>query len=310
MTPRLRISIVLVLAAVVAATAHTKLWGAPRDGVGYASELLTIVALSFVGAFALTAALMPLLRRRASLGASWRAAIPPTLVVASLVGLFGITRTELHFEAAGVTEGTESGFLGTRLRNNWRGTAVRYEPEPDAGADEALPESVGRAVLVRFTLLLLAVLALLLVARMRRSGRRGFSAGPGPSDPSMPVTHDDRLRREAHSAVIRSIDAMLADPDHRTAIIGAYARLLEELEAIDASRRSYEGPTEHLHRVLADLDAPPEALRTLVRLFEVARFSEHALTATHRNDAVAALRTVAASLETPASRRVAAEVGR
>jgi hypothetical protein len=135
-------------------------------------------------------------------------------------------------------------------------------------------------------------LALALVVRSRGRRRAHTVAAWDPED--------DRTRVAAHAAVIHSIDAMLAAPDNRTAIIGAYARLLEELEAIGASRRSYEGPTEHLHRVLSVLEVGPVPLRTLVRLFEVARFSEHSLNATHREEALGALREVARSLSADA----------
>jgi hypothetical protein len=297
--PSLVVAAVLVLAGGVAATSHTTLWGAPRDGVGYASELLTVVALSFAGTFVVAAGLLPLLRRRSSHEEPWRTALAPTLVVASLVGLLGIAQTDLHLEApvagaARTTDDSEWGMFGTRLRMDWRGPAVRNGGEEATPSEELLPPSRGRALLTRAALLLVAVLALVLVARMRLSGRRGWAPGKRPSDPSALDSRDDRIRVAAHAAVMRSIDAMLADPDHRTAIIGAYARLLEELEAIGASRRSYEGPAEHLQRVLAELEVEPGALRTLVRLFQVARFSEHRLTAAHRKEALAALRTAAA----------------
>jgi hypothetical protein len=96
-----------------------------------------------------------------------------------------------------------------------------------------------------------------------------------------------------------TIDTMLADPDPRTAIIGAYARLLEELEALGASRKAYEGPTEHLQRILTLLEVPSRPLQTLVRLFQVARFSEHTLTQNHRDEALTALREAASSLAVP-----------
>jgi hypothetical protein len=107
------------------------------------------------------------------------------------------------------------------------------------------------------------------------------------------------MRAAAHGAFVTTIDAMLTDPDARTAIIGAYARLLESLEAIGAHREAYEGPTEHLHRVLRMLEVGPRPLRTLVGLFEVARFSEHSLTALHREEALTALREAATVLATP-----------
>lgn len=295
------VTAVLTLAGVAAATAHTSVWVPPRDGVGYASELLAVVATSF-GATLVVAGAYTLWRRR-TVDVAWRTVLPPTVVVAVLISLVGISRTELHLEAPppGVERSDDgSGRLGTRLIMDWRGSAQRNggrEPRPEG----VIPASPGRVLLMRMMLVLAAVAALALAMRMRRSGRRAldlpeWDAGSG------------RARMAAHKAIVRSIDAMLADPDDRTAIIGAYARLLEELEAIGASRRDYEGPTEHLRRVLGTLEVGPAPLRTLVRLFEVARFSEHSLTTVHRHEALAALREAADSLAAHPGSWPAAEV--
>jgi hypothetical protein len=286
---------VVILVGVAAATSHTSVWAPARDGVGYVSELLTIVAVSFAATLAAAGAYLSWGRRPAQ--AAWRTVLPPTVIVAVLISLLGISRAELHLEAPvpGIDRNDESGGgrLGIRLRNDWRGPAVRNADEAP-GTEGGLPPGFGRELLMRVSLVLVAVLALVLVAGMRRGGRRG----PGLSGEW--DARAGRTRKAAHRAVVHSIDAMLADPDHRTAIIGAYARLLDELEAIGASRRTYEGPTEHLRRVLSMLDIGPGPLRALVELFEVARFSEHSLTGVHRDQAVAALRAVAESLSAPA----------
>jgi hypothetical protein len=283
---------VLTLAGVMAATTDTSVWSPPQEGVGYVSELLTIVALSFAATFAVAGALT--LLGRETRDAAWRRALPPTVVVAVLVSLFGISRTPLHLEAPALGAeqlDSEGGRLGVRLRMDWRGPAVRNAEEAP-GIEGALPASPGRVQFARILLLVAGLTALALVLRSRGRRRAHTVAAWDPDD--------DRTRVAAHAAVIHSIDAMLAAPDNRTAIIGAYARLLEELEAIGASRRSYEGPTEHLHRVLSVLEVGPVPLRTLVRLFEVARFSEHSLNATHREEALGALREVARSLSADA----------
>jgi hypothetical protein len=282
---------VVILTGVTAAMSHASVWAPPREGVGYVSELLTVVVSSFAATFATGGALLLWLGRTRE--AAWRSALPATIVVAVLVSLLGISRTELHLEAPApgverINE-SESGRLGTRLRMDWRGPAVRNGRDPVAPAEDALPASPGRALFVRVLLTLAGVSALVLAMRMRGAGRKArglrvWDAG------------DDRVRAAARAAIVHSIDAMLADSDDRTAIIGAYARLLEELEAIGASRRAYEGPTEHLRRVLGTLEVGPRPLRTLVRLFEVARFSEHSLSSVHRHEALAALREAADSL--------------
>lgn len=290
---------VVVLIGVTAATSHASVWAPPREGVAYVSDLLTIIAVSFAATLAAAAAFVSWVRRTSA--ATWRTVLPPTVVVAVLISLLGISRAELHLEAPvpGMDriEDSDGGRLGIRLRSDWRGPAVRNADEAPRTVS-ALPPSSGRVLLGRVLLMLACVLTLALVVRIRGSGRRGLGLSGG----GVP---DDRTRMAAHQAVVRSIDAMLADADDRTAIIGAYARLLEELEAIGASRRTYEGPTEHLHRVLSMLNVGSAPLRTLVQLFEVARFSEHSLTTVHRHRAVAALREVAESLSAPARRHPA-----
>lgn len=92
------------------------------------------------------------------------------------------------------------------------------------------------------------------------------------------------------------IDSMLADPDPKTAIIGAYARLLEGLAACDAARRDHEAPIEHLQRALSILPVGPRPLRQLTGLFEIARFSTHRLTESHRDQALDALHAASADL--------------
>lgn len=89
---------------------------------------------------------------------------------------------------------------------------------------------------------------------------------------------------------------MLSDPDPNTAVIGAYARLLEGLAASGARRQEYEAPVEHLRRALTRLHVRPGPVRHLVSLFEIARFSTERLTVKHRDEAIEALHQVASDL--------------
>ena len=99
-----------------------------------------------------------------------------------------------------------------------------------------------------------------------------------------------------HGALMGTIAAMLANPDPKTAIIGAYAQLQEELGGRDAARRPPEGPMEHLRRVLSTGSVRPAPLRRLVELFQLARFSTRPLRAAHRSEAIESLKAVAADL--------------
>jgi hypothetical protein len=111
-------------------------------------------------------------------------------------------------------------------------------------------------------------------------------------EPLAPLGAPDEVvdRSEVTRTITRSIDAMVADPDPRTAIIGAYAGLLRGLSEAGLPRRPQEAPDEHLGRCLTALDVAPDPLRQLTALFAEARFSPHPLDEHHRQDAIAALR--------------------
>jgi hypothetical protein len=120
-------------------------------------------------------------------------------------------------------------------------------------------------------------------------------AVPGPeavvdaaASPPCPGSVEDGL-----AEVLRS---MLADPDPRTAVIGAYARLLVALESAGVARRPEEGPHEHLWRVLGPLGVRRTPVHRLAELFVRARFSPHPITDVHREAAIACLADALADL--------------
>lgn len=97
--------------------------------------------------------------------------------------------------------------------------------------------------------------------------------------------------------VLRS---MLADPDPRTAVIGAYARLLVALDEVGFPRRDEEGPHEHLWRALGPLGVRRAPLHRLAELFVRARFTPRPVTEEHRRRAIGALADAVADLRVQA----------
>ena len=173
--------------------------------------------------------------------------------------------------------------------------AIRPD-RPDAAAAplEVINRSTDR---IRGLLAALAVAAVAALAGMVVLGLVLALRGAKPRTPS--EAHPTRTlvagdfavdRARAAEAFGESIDALLTDPDPRTGIIGAYAKLLDGLSAAGLPRRPEEAPLEHLARCLEALAVPPDPLERLTELFVLARFSTHPLHEGHRLDALDALR--------------------
>jgi len=74
-------------------------------------------------------------------------------------------------------------------------------------------------------------------------------------------------------------------------VIAAYARLERVFAFYGVPRRPSEAPEEYLVRVLAGLDVPERAARRLTELFATAKFSQHDVEVTMKEEAIEALRT-------------------
>lgn len=170
--------------------------------------------------------------------------------------------------------------------------AAPIEPEEAIGqarsipvhttADPAGAYEAGVAwipVIVTAGLIVLAVGAWWYAGRSRRRARGE-------------LIRDDQLATELAAAVDESLDDLRAEPDPRRAVVAAYARLERVLDAHRLPRRPSEAPLEYLARMLRDLSVSPEAARLLTDLFERAKFSQHAVGAEMKEEAISALETV------------------
>ena len=112
------------------------------------------------------------------------------------------------------------------------------------------------------------------------------------------------------AAVDESLDDLRSEPDPRRAVIAAYARLERVLASHGLPRKPSEAPLEYLTRMLGELSVRPGAARRLTDLFERAKFSQHAVGAEMRDQAIGALETVrddlAAARELAEAERAAA----
>jgi hypothetical protein len=178
-----------------------------------------------------------------------------------------------------------------------RSIDVNQNPSQQAPPpNERTPDFSSLAAGLGVLALLLALVAALyfgLRAWLRYRDRRRPEppAAGSPAEPAAAIDLDAAIE-----SIEASLEASLEHPDPRTAIINAYALLLDGLAAAGLPRQSYEAPGEHLARCLAALDVRPEPMRDLVTVFALARFSTHPVGEAHRATAVAALRAALADL--------------
>jgi Domain of unknown function (DUF4129) len=105
---------------------------------------------------------------------------------------------------------------------------------------------------------------------------------------------DERTRdqlKELTDALDEAIDDLRRDPDPRRAVVAAYARMEQALTVYGLPRRPAEAPYEYLRRVARELEAE-QPVAALTELFEVAKFSEHAVDEAMRGRAIDALTAV------------------
>jgi hypothetical protein len=299
------IGAVLVLALTVfvaAASRDGPFWSLLRSTQGDPRHILLEVAPMILGG-ALLLVVVALFRSERSEGGAptplrqvLTRMLPIAAVGVTLVSLFLISRTEFP-PASETIPGAQALAPSSDRRptlssmRDWFDMGVRADAsrgdeerrgEPGSGIGERYP----------FPKVVIGILVVLLAGAIIRRWLRPRWAVSNLSDPTI----EDRRTDTARAALDETIRAMLGDPDPKTAIRGAYARLLMGLEIHGGGRLDHEGPMEHLTRVLNTLRVPPAPLRDLIHLFELARFSPRVLTVAHRDRAIEALRLLAEAL--------------
>jgi hypothetical protein len=260
---------VLGLLLVVALAAR----GGHPDGAGRVSDrevpyavqesLVTLIAILYV--IALIAAVFFAFRFRdrwVAPESHWlRNFLAAVLLLTVIVlGYFAIAKSPIGREA-----GEGGGGSGGQPR-----APVGVEPVPARTAEFNWPLalSIGGLILVGGTLVYL---------RSRRA---------------RPLTTRATLEEDLAQVVETTIDDLRSEPDARRAVIAAYANMERVLAAHGLERRRPEAPFEYLARVLARLDVRDGAVRTLTRLFEYAKFSQHEIDSGMKNEALAALEEI------------------
>lgn len=109
------------------------------------------------------------------------------------------------------------------------------------------------------------------------------------SQPAVDDAPGRPLESDLAPAVGLAAEQLLLGSDPRSAVLAAYAELERALSHRDLERQAAETPFEHLERVLTDLLIDPDPLLRLASLYEVARFSDHAITASDQRQAADSL---------------------
>jgi hypothetical protein len=157
-----------------------------------------------------------------------------------------------------------------------RGLFANFGRPPD------LSSVVGRSVFAVGQEWVTALIVVVVFAIAGGLVLRGVRFGKGRS----PLA---KLAGQLEEAVEESLEELEADTDPRHAVIAAYARMERALARLGHPRAPHEAALEYLDRLLGMLDAGGPAARRLTELFQVAKFSDHAVDAEMQRDAIAAL---------------------
>ncbi len=181
----------------------------------------------------------------------------------------------------------QNGVSGPRAQDSadfaFPAQVVPEQPRPQL-ADGRDPELVWSLAIGLAALIVAVIVAAVIADRWRdRRGRR-----------------TPEQLEELGRALDEAIDDLRRDPDPRRAVIAAYARMEQALTSYGFPRRPSEAPYEYLHRVARELEAEGP-VAALTELFEVAKFSEHAVDETMRGRAIDALTAVRAEVRTAAT---------
>lgn len=105
------------------------------------------------------------------------------------------------------------------------------------------------------------------------------------------------VAEDVAATISDAIDDLEAEPDPRTAVIAAYARMERTFDRRGLERRPSETPVEYLRRILVGLGSRSEPVARLTGLFEQAKFSDHVIDGSMKNDAIDALRAIRSDLQ-------------
>ena len=158
------------------------------------------------------------------------------------------------------------------------------------GLPLTIPESAPPVIIWTFGILALAAgLGALALAVWVTLGDRPATEPEGTTGEAAPAPLD--------AAVEESLEELGSEPDARRAIVGCYARFERAAADSGVERKPWFTPMEFMREALDRLPVPRTAVPTLTGLFELARFSHHALGPRERDRAIEALDEIRTAME-------------
>jgi hypothetical protein len=114
---------------------------------------------------------------------------------------------------------------------------------------------------------------------------------------AVPIEREQSVAEDFASSIGDAIDDLEAEPDARRAVIAAYARMENVLGRNGLQRRPSETPVEYLRRILLGLTSRGDSVLLLTSLFEQAKFSNHTIDESMKQEAIGALREIRDDLQ-------------
>jgi hypothetical protein len=105
------------------------------------------------------------------------------------------------------------------------------------------------------------------------------------------------VSRPLEVAVEEGLEALRSESDARRAIVRCYARFERAASESGLARQPWLTPMEFMREAILRLPVPGGAVPALTGLFELARFSDHALGARERDRAIEALAAIRTALD-------------
>ncbi|MDJ0769162.1 MAG: DUF4129 domain-containing protein [Ilumatobacter sp.] len=207
-----------------------------------------------------------------------------TLVVAGAVGaLTGIANTQAPLPTATGDDSTVT--VGAQTAADT--STARNLPPEDRDRRIQFDDQLGGTITLAVGFAMLVGAA---VFFGRRSELRERERSAVYLRSELTIDEPDDAPAEALAAALRtSLASLRASGDPRAAIRAAYGTLLDGLAEIGLPRRRHEAPVGYIRRCLTSRSLPDTPIAELLDLFQLARFSDHPITADHAARAERAL---------------------